>query len=171
MREVRRKVKQIELTQGKIAIVDDEDFESLSKFRWFACKGKNTFYAKRYAGRVNGKQRMIWMHREILGLKPGDPDVDHRDGNGLNNQKKNLRKVTNSENAMNKRNQRGSLSEFKGVCWDKSRNKWKAQIHIDGKLNFLGYFDKEEDAARAYDEAAAKNFGDFAKLNFSVGKG
>jgi hypothetical protein len=82
--------KEIPLTQGKVAVVDEEDFDRLNKHKWYACKNGNTFYALRKSN-VNGKRLTILMHREILGLKPGDPGVDHRDGNGLNNRRKNLR--------------------------------------------------------------------------------
>ena len=156
---------EIELTQGKIAIVDEEDFERLSKYKWCTRKGGNTFYAIRWGPRVDGKRRVILMHREILGLKPGDPDVDHRDGNGLNNQKKNLRIATKSQNAMNQQKTRGT-SRFKGVYWHKPSKKWRARICVNGEQKQLGHFMDEEEAARAYDEKAREIFGEFAKTNF-----
>lgn len=107
------------------------------------------------------------MHREILGLMPEDPDVDHRDGEGLNNRRSNLRLVTNSQNNMNSQCRWGALSKYKGVSWHKRREKWQGRIKLNGKEIYLGYFDNEKKAARAYDEAAKKHFGEFARLNFS----
>ena len=158
-------MKEIPLTQGKVALVDDDDFEWLSQFKWYAVKFGRTFYAVRQAPRVNGKQRTIWMHREVLGLKPGDPRVDHRDGDGLNNQRMNLREATHRQNMMNSRGRSGS-SRFKGVDWDKRAKKWRARISVNGKKKHLGYFIDEEEAARAYDEKAKKIFGEFARVNF-----
>ena len=156
--------KEIPLTQGKVAIVDEEDFEWLKQYKWCAIKGGNTFYAVRNGPRVNGRQRFIQMHREILGLKPGDPGVDHRDGDGLNNRKENLRVAGFAQNAMNSRSRRGT-SRFKGVTWHKVNRKWIAQIMYGGKHQYLGSFDSEEEAARAYDERAKELFGEFARLN------
>jgi hypothetical protein len=160
-------VKEIQLTRGKVAIVDDEDYKWLSKHKWYAVKRGNMFYAVRKSSRVDGGQKNILMHREIMGLKPGDPDVDHRDGDGLNNQRMNLRKASKSQNAMNMKTRYG-MSKFKGVSWNKRDKKWQVRIGIDGKQKHLGNYDCEEDAARAYDEKAIELFGEYARLNFRV---
>ena len=157
-------MKEIPLTQGKVALVDDGDFEWLSKFKWHALKRGNVFYAGRSSPRDNGKKRMIIMHREILGLKPGDPGVDHRDGNGLNNRRENLRRATKSQNAMNQQKTRGT-SRFKGVRWHKDCKKWTAEIKFDGKKKHLGLFNTEEEAAKAYNRKAEELFGEYANLN------
>lgn len=156
--------KEIPLTQGKVAVVDEEDFDRLNKHKWYACKNGNTFYALRKSN-VNGKRLTILMHREILGLKPGDPGVDHRDGNGLNNRRKNLRLASHEQNGMNRRRNKNGTSRFKGVYWEKNHRKWHVRIKFGGKYVHIGYFDSEEDAARAYDEKAKELFGEFARLN------
>jgi hypothetical protein len=108
------------------------------------------------------------MHRLVLGLGDNKQIVDHFDHNGLNNQKSNLRPCSNSENISNSRKIIPKTSRYKGVCWDKERNKWLAKISINKKDIKIGRFDKEKDAARAYDEAALKYFGEFACTNFEI---
>ena len=159
-------MKEIKLGQfGKnkgvyVALVDDEDFERLNSFSWYAQKGGNTFYAQRCI-KVNGKKVNIRMHREIL----NGSIIDHIDRNGLNNQKSNLRVCTTSENAMNMRKHKKSKSNYKGVCFHKLEKKWVAQIKINRKGFYLGYFMSEVDAARAYNSKAVELFGEFANLN------
>ena len=152
-------MKRIPLTQGKEALVDDEDFEWLSQWKWCAAKDKKTFYAKRRA-----KGQTILMHRELIGAKPGE-QVDHRDGNGLNNQDTNTRICTHRENNLNRR-PNNNTSGFKGVSWCKGRKKWVSQIKVLGYAFTLGRFLTREEAARAYDSAVRKYFGEFAHLNF-----
>jgi AP2 domain/HNH endonuclease len=152
--------KQIPLSQGKFAIVDDADFEQLSQHKWNAQRNGHTFYAFR-----TGK-RTIYLHRQLMGALPGQ-QVDHRDTDGLNNQRDNLRLCSAGENRRNMRKTRGS-SKFKGVSWDKVKAKWTAIIYRDYKKHPLGRFDNEEDAARAYDAKAKELFGEFARLNFPV---
>ena len=159
-------MKEIKLTQNKVALVDDADFEWLNKFRWSAHKDNNTFYAVRHTPRdKNYKQKTIKMHRLILGLLYRDRKlVDHRDGNGLNNQRDNLRICTHSENAQNKISRYGT-SRFKGVCWHKKDKKWQASIVFQGRTTYLGQFDSEVQAAKIYDKKAIELFGKFAHLN------
>lgn len=108
------------------------------------------------------------MHRFILDLKKEDPDVDHKDGNGLNNQRSNLRTATRAQNARNRRIRTDNTSGFKGVTWRKDLGKWNAFIEIKTKRIHLGYFTDPMEAACAYDMAAVKYFGEFAHCNFAM---
>jgi hypothetical protein len=151
--------KQIELTQEKYAIVDDEDFEWLNKSKWHY----DTRYARRAGTYGFGK---IFMHREIA--RPGRAVVDHINGNTLDNRKENLRICEQAENIKNKTIQKNSTSGYKGVSIvkGKKRDKWTAMISINNQMTYLGTFSTPEDAARAYDSAANENYGRFAKTNF-----
>lgn len=155
-------MKKIELTQGKVALIDDDDFDRVSQHHWYAKKSRNTFYAEK-AVRIDGKQTSVKMHRFIMGHRKGE-DIDHGDGNGLNNQKVNLRICTRSQNCMNRRIARGK-SEYKGACWHKRIGKWQVRIQVDGKRVHLGYFESEDEAGKAYNKAAKKYFGEYAYLN------
>jgi len=155
-------MKEIQLTQGKVTLVSDEDYEYLNQFKWSAVKGRrDTWYAKR---NCNGKTLM--MHREILGLTDKKTQGDHRDHDGLNNQRSNLRVTTDSQNKMNRRSATNSSSQYLGVCFHKYHKKYISSIRLNKKNYFLGYFEKPEDAAIAYDVAARKYFGEFANPNF-----
>ncbi len=155
----------IPLSQDLYALVDGEDFERLSKHKWYAHKGRNTYYAMRNTPRRNDKQLKVYMHREILGLPKGIA-TDHRAGYGLDNRRVNLRPATNQQNQFNRRSQyRKKSSQYKSVFWHKRIKKWYARIMNNHKRYFLGYFDTEKDAALAYNQAATKYFGEFAKLN------
>ena len=158
--------RRIPLTQGKYAIVDPEDFERLNKHKWHAVKGGNTFYAIRCVGPAK-RTTYIRMHREIL-RSPDHLVVDHINHNGLDNRKANTRPATRAQNNYNKLIVKGknSSSKYKGVAWNKDKNKWRARLYFNGKLIFLGYFKDEIKAAKAYDEAAKKYYGEFASLNF-----
>lgn len=155
--------KQIVLTQGKFAIVDDHRFEYLNQFNWHAIQVRNT--GKWYAQRAVCKhpQKNITMHREIMNA-PDGTQVDHRDGDGLNNVDENLRECTNTQNTRNRGKQRNNTSGFKGVY--SHRGKYRAKIWVDNKIIHLGVFNTAEEAAHARDEAAIKYHGEFAWTNF-----
>lgn len=157
-------MKTIKLTQGKFAIVDDEDFLRLNKYKWCAQKIKNNWYAVRTINRKTQKQK-FYMHREILGLKSGDSDVDHINQNGLDNRKANLRFCSKQQNRANTTSCKGT-SKFRGVHWVTNRFKWAAIIKFNGQIKFLGHFVNEIKAAKAYDKRAKELFGEFAKTNF-----
>ena len=163
-------MKEIPLTQGKIALVDDEDFEKIKAHKWFALRAKGTnFYAARSVRKIErGTVNIIriFMHREIMN-PPDGLETDHKDGNGLNCQKDNLRICTRQENGRNRKKWKDTVSCFKGVYWKKDRKKWGAHIKFDGKTKHVGYFKEEENAAAAYDAEAKKLFGEFARGNFA----
>ena len=159
-------MKRIKLTQGQFALVDNEDFAKVSGYKWYAVKHRNTFYALTSIRKGN-KITSLKMHRLILGLRRCDGKItDHRDRNGLNNQKANLRLCTNQQNGQNKRPQKGGTSKYKGVYWHKPREKWCGKVATNGKNQHLGYFVGEAEAAKAYDKKAKELFGEFAYLNF-----
>jgi hypothetical protein len=157
-------MKEIKLTQGKVAIVDDDDFDYLSQFKWCANKHGKTFYAER-ADYSHGKPKILYMHRVII-QTPSNMQVDHIDFNGLNNMKVNLRNCTHSQNIMNQRPNLNNSSKYKGVWWNKEKNKYHSQIRANQKRISIGYFTNEEDAAKAYDKIAKIYHGEFANLNF-----
>ena len=155
-------MKEIPLTQGKVAIVDDEDFDFLNQWKWYAHKSRATFYATR-------NRRMddppgpcsITMHAVLLPTEDGL--VDHFDGDGLNNQRVNLRAASFHQNAVNRRYSIGQ-SGYRGVR--KNGNHWTARIRVNRKCFGLGTFVDPAEAARIYDVAASRYFGEFAILNF-----
>lgn len=161
------KCKQIPLTRGMHALVDAEDFDKVNQFEWFASPNGRTFYAMRHPyDSKTGKQSTEIMHRLILGARPGQA-IDHLDGDGLNNQKKNLRFASPGQNGANRKKNSGhTYSTFKGVTWHKRKKKWMASLKVAGKSLFLGYWEVPEDAARAYDIAAKQHFSDYARTNF-----
>jgi len=150
---------QIPLSQGKVAVVDAGDYENLCGYNWFARRSGNTFYAHR-----SQDGTIIAMHREIL-KPPAGLMCDHKDHNGLNNTRNNLRLCTAAQNQYNQRPQTGGTSKYKGVYWDENRRKWRAEIGYGGRLIHIGRFDYETDAAIAYDDRAIELFGEFAFLN------
>lgn len=151
--------KQIPLTQGKVAIVDDDMYEFLSQWKWRSAKDKNTWYAVRSIAR-----KTIGMHRVITNASPGQL-VDHWNGDGLYNVRQNLRVCTDGQNRANRRIQKNNKSGFKGVCWSKDKKKFHAYI-TSGNIIHLGYFNDPEAAARAYDAKARELHGEFARTNF-----
>lgn len=158
-------MKEIKLTQGKVALVDDHLFEELNKFKWYAHKAGNTFYAHRKI-RLEGVRKTLKMHRCILDLTNINIVVDHINHNGLDNQLSNIRACTNKENHRNQRIRTGGTSKFKGVCMPKKYKNWQASIKCNGVYICIGQFRCEIEAAKAYDKAALHYFGEFANLNF-----
>jgi hypothetical protein len=144
---------------GLYAMVDDEDYEMLAGHRWRLDRGNHPDYAK------TGREKVVRMHAMIMGV----PRPDHIDGDGLNNQRSNLRAASPRQQQMNTK-PKGGTSVYKGVSWLKwksgSGGKWQASIRINGRLTYLGLFSDEVEAAQAYDAAAALMFGEFARLNF-----
>ena len=158
-------MKEIKLSQNKVALVDDEDFEYLNQFKWYALKKSNTYYAVRNIRLANGKQTSIRMHRVILNVPKG-METDHKNQNGLDNQRENLRICTRQENAMNGSSHKDSSSKFKGVSW--YDRKWHSQIEYKGVSKHLGGFLLENEAALSYNKKAIELFGEFAKLNNEI---
>ena len=156
-------MKKIPLTQGKYALVDDENFEELNKYKWCTYKHGNTFYATR-GFLENGKSVSIKMHRLILKARKGET-CDHINGNGLDNRRSNLRLCTQAENVRNTRKRHDNTSGYKGVVWHKYNKKFTARISIEKKRIELGSFDTAREAALAYNKAAKKHHGKFARLN------
>lgn len=147
-----------------VAIVDDEDFERCSIFSW-CITGENVGSGNggtTIRANINGK--IVTLSHFVMKY---NSKFDHKDRNPLNNQKLNLRPCTNQQNARNKIKSQNDVfsSEYKGVSWDKNNKLWQAYIRLNGKLKFLGRFDDEIKAAKAYNNAAIKYFGEFACLN------
>ena len=157
-------MKEIKLTRGWIALIDDEDFEQVNRFKWHSVysKSEGTWYAARSTWRETGKPTKQYLHNFLMGVLR----VDHRDCNGLNNQRSNLRPATAPQNGHNRRPKRGGTSKYKGVCRRKNRKSWRAAINIEGRDIELGSFACEKDAAAIYDAVAKVFFGEFARLNF-----
>lgn len=155
-------MKEIPLTQGKVALVDDEDYEWLTRWKWTACKDKDNWYAMRREGYP--KRRNVKMHRVVINA-PSEMEVDHRDRNGLNNQKYNLRLCNTVQNSRNRRVRSDSRTGVKGVVFRVETEKYRVTICVNGKRKNLGQYDTIEDAAKAYNKAALKYFGEFANLN------
>lgn len=167
-RGVRRRIlgraegmKAIVLTRGRIATVDDEDFDRVNQFKWYAIKDGRCWYAAHMTTR-NRRRKVERLHMFIMGAS----GIDHRNNDGLDNRRQNLRAANKQQNGRAKQRKRASAtSRYRGVSWYADRGKWTAQIQF-GRLIPLGYFLNEVDTARAYDVAARKLFGEFAAPNF-----
>jgi hypothetical protein len=157
-------MKTLPISNGYSVLIDDEDLELVQQFHWQPDIRPWAIYAMRTA-KKNGKQYKMRMHRLIMGvLDDHYVKVDHKNGNGLDNRKENLRVCSNSQNLMNSVKPKGN-NRFKGVYYRERNKKFQAMIKAEGKRLHLGLFTSEEDAARAYNDAALTYFGEFAKLN------
>jgi hypothetical protein len=156
---------EIVLAGGQIAVVDDEDFDVVSQYSWHLAAGRYAASDDRNFARTSGEY--LYMHVLVARLAGLDTSrkVDHRDNNGLNNRRSNLRWATHSQNLANRGPQRNNTSGFKGVTWVGSKRRWMAQIKVNQKRIGLGYFVIKEDAARAYNRAAKQHFGAYAYQN------
>lgn len=161
-----------ERARGRIALVDLEDYDLVMRYRWHVREADpvapgrrpNGPYAFSNIARGDGSGwRMTTMHSLIMGRA----FIDHVDGNGLNNQRHNLRPATHAQNGANARKNPGKTSRYKGVFWDRWRSCWTAKITVNRQARGLGRYEREEDAAAAYDVAAREAFGEFALTNFS----
>jgi hypothetical protein len=157
-------MKTITLTKGKVALIDDADYALVCQYRWYPAlmrsPNRKVWYAVSHP-----EVRTLSMHRFILDAADGEL-VDHRDHDGLNNQRENLRIATHAQSNANRRSYPGTTSQFKGVIWYASRRLWRATIGVNGSTFFLGDYDDETIAALAYDMAASRLYGEFACLNF-----
>jgi hypothetical protein len=155
-------MKLIELTKGKYTIVDDEDFEFLNQWKW--CYLKGGYVVKSI--KANGNKWInIYLHRAIMGVLCPKLQVDHINGNKLDNRKENLRIVTNQQNNMNKKPGLNFTSKYKGVYWNRDKNKWRSRVNVNGKAKHIGYFTSEIEAAKAYNKKAFELYGEYAWLN------
>jgi hypothetical protein len=156
----------VPLTNGQVAIIDDEDAERVLAYKWFAkwCRRGRRWYAIRAVGPAN-RRRSIPMHRFILDAPP-NKRVDHINQDGLDNRRSNLRLATNSQNGCNRKAMRNNSTGLKGVWPNRQRGKFGARIQHLGIRYHLGYYDTAEAAARAYDEVAQRLHGEFACVNF-----
>lgn len=153
----------ISLTKGKVALVDDADYARASQYKWHAVKRKRTWYPSRLIN-MGSKRHQLFLHAFLL--EPMDGlQVDHRDGDGLNCTRANMRLCTPAENTRNRRRPVTNTSGYKGVSWHKLRGKWIAWIGLNGRNKYLGLFESKRSAAQAYNEAALKYYGEFACLN------
>lgn len=158
----------IPLTQGKVAVIDFEDFEKVRGLKWCAVNQHGCWYAMRHGPTIRGKRVTIYLHRMIFS-ESANKTVDHKDGDGLNNRRENLRIATQRQNTQNRhRKKTDASSKYKGVYWHTRDLVWGAQIETSEKNLYLGSFNSEEEAARAYDTKARELFGEFAAPNFPL---
>jgi hypothetical protein len=160
-------MKEIQLTQGQVAIVDDWRFDELNRYKWYAKWDSSTqsFRAMHAFRLESGKQKVVFMHSYIM-CTPSGMVTDHINRDALDNREENLRICTNQQNLCNRPKQVNNTSGYKGVYYYKSSGKWRAQITIDRKRTGIGYFNTAIEAAQAYDRVAKEQYGDFAFLNF-----
>jgi len=152
---------EMHLNSGLIALVDEDDYPLLSMIKWHASKDHNTYYAR---GKDN-KGNPVSMHRMIMVVSDPSILIDHKDGNGLNNQKSNLRTCDHGENLRNSRKQKNCTSIFKGVYYEADRKKWKVSIKTQHKSHTFGRFETEIEAAIKYNEVIESLVGEFGRPN------
>jgi len=158
-------MKEIILTKNKVSLVDDEDFEMVNQFKWGWYNNSRTGYASRHLPLGNGKRTKQSIHRLLMNPKKRE-EVDHINGDGLDNRRSNLRVCTRAENACNRiQVQKNNTSGYRGVKWASDRNKWCVQIGTKGKKISIGYFKDKIQAALAYNQAALKYHGKHANIN------
>lgn len=153
-------MKEIPLTKGKVAFVDDEDFEYLNQFKWQLLSGRAVRFVI-----INRKKRLIMMHRDLLQLKDPKVKIDHINHNQLDNRKLNLRCCNQQQNMLNVSSHSDSSSKYLGVHFQKQTKKWRAMIKVNGKSKHIGLFNEELEAAKAYNKMAIAIHGEFANLN------
>jgi hypothetical protein len=158
------------LGRGLYALVDAEDYDLVMQYRWNAqvFPKSRTIYAQGWPPKDTGLPRPWALHRLVMGARRGDPEIDHKNGDGLDCRKDNLRRATRSQNAANTGLGSRNKSGYKGVNWYPRYGKWRAAITSQGRRKTLGYFTSIEDAARAYDEAALRLHGEFALTNQDI---
>ena len=152
-------MREIELTQGRIAFVDDEDFKKVNQYKWYYHKEG---YARRNSSRKEGKQKCLFMHNLIVDVPEGFYP-DHHNGNGLDNRKENLRIATNTQNQHNAKIRKDNKSGHRGISLVKGYKKWQAGIKINGRLEYLGYFNTKQEAVDAYHKVSKPLHGEFAR--------
>lgn len=158
------KICKLILSKGKITIIDSIDYELLSKYKWHICHDYAVTNRKAIDANGHLKRRLIYLHKFIIN-PPKGMEVDHINGNKLDNRRCNLRIATRSQNQINTKKISGCTSKYRGVSWHKSAKKWRAQIQINGKKIPIGIFIDEIDAALAYNKKAIEYFGEFPRLN------
>ena len=164
-------MKRIALTQNKVALVDNADYGWLNQRKWFAVKNGRCYYAGRHLSKSDSaSKRIIFMHREIIYV-PDGLEIDHINGNGLDNQRSNLCLCTHRENSRKQRLGRNNKTGFKGVNVDRriSTKPYYAYIWVDNKRIYIGYYQTAKLAAQSYDQAALKYYGEFALTNEMLG--
>ncbi len=158
-------MKEVSLTQGYVALVDDGDYDWAMQYKWQVRRCGTKLYASRCTPGNPSERRTLYMHRELLNPIRGIL-CDHVDGDGLNNQRENLRAATRSQNGANAGMRPNNTSGFKGVGWQSRLGKWRARLKIGRRSLHLGLFDNPMDAARLHDRRARELFGAFAQVNF-----
>ena len=155
----------VPLSDGNFVTIDETDHPLVSQFSWRPLRGKTTTYAVTWPKGQRKTRKVLLLHRLLLDAQPHE-EIDHRDRDGLNCTRKNLRHATRQQNNRNQGLSKINTSGYKGVCWDKSRGLWQANIKDQGKTLYLGRFSDPVAAARAYDTKARELSGAFARLNF-----
>lgn len=159
-------MREIPVGKHHVALIDDEDVVLVEQYRWRLWTSPNGLIKYAYRHIVDGRGRPLstqMMHTVITGFRI----VDHRNHDGLDNRRSNLRAATAAQNSQNAKKPRvfGMTSRFKGVCWDPQKKRWRVSIHVGGPRRHVGYFKFEDDAAAAYDAAAIEHFGEYAYTN------